>query len=111
MNRKQRAVLLIALLCAAWVCSAAFMAAFAWHDCQAAHCPICPVLAQCLDVLFALSLFLPLLCKCASFCAWRTAAKSGAMVSSASMCITAGPALYPRRKKASKRISRQLRQV
>ena len=66
MNRKQRAVLLIALLCAAWVCSAAFMAAFAWHDCQAAHCPICPVLAQCLDVLFALSLFLPLLCKWAS---------------------------------------------
>ena len=66
MNRKQRAVLLIAMLCAAWVCSAAFMAAFAWHDCQAAHCPICPVLAQCLDVLFALSLFLPLLCKWAS---------------------------------------------
>ena len=37
--------------------------------------------------------------------------QSGAMVSSASMCITAGPALYPRRKKASKRISRQLETV
>ena len=87
MSRKQRAVLLIVLLCAAWVCSAAFMAAFAGHDCQAAHCPICPVLTQCLDVLFALSLFIPLLCEPVSVHALRTRAKRGERCAAAATLV------------------------